>query len=124
LKGLGTHILAEFIDCDSHLLNSPQFIKELLETAALKAGATIIESFFHQFNPHGVSGIVVIAESHLSIHTWPEFGFAAVDIFTCGQRVKPEIAFEYMKEKLKAQKVVTKKLIRGDSKFLVFNKNF
>lgn len=72
-------------------------------TAAREAKATIIESRFHQFNPFGISGVVVIAESHLTIHTWPEYGYAAVDIFTCGETLQPSVAADYIAKKLQSK---------------------
>ncbi|MFS8541978.1 MAG: adenosylmethionine decarboxylase, partial [Tissierellales bacterium] len=73
-----------------------------------------VKSVFHTFNPYGVSGVVVIQESHLAIHTWPEYGYAAVDLFTCGEDINPWIAFDYLKNKLKAEKTETMELDRGD----------
>lgn len=83
---LGQHLLLELYECDRAFLNEKDTIQKTLETAAREAGATVVESVFHHFNPHGISGIVVIAESHITIHTWPEHGYAALDIFTCGHR--------------------------------------
>ncbi|SHH89263.1 adenosylmethionine decarboxylase proenzyme [Caloranaerobacter azorensis DSM 13643] len=84
-----------------------------MNEAAIEAKATIVKSVFHLFNPWGVSGVVVIQESHLTIHTWPEYGYAAVDLFTCGDEVDPWIAFDYLKEKLKAEKTETQEVPRG-----------
>jgi len=92
LNALGKHLLLELKDCDKEVLNDLSFLKGSLLTAANEAGATVLGESFHQFNPHGVSGVVIIAESHLFIHTWPELGYAAVDIFTCGDTVQPEKA--------------------------------
>ena len=79
----GTHLLVDLWDADN--LSDPQHIDAALRDAALKAGATILHSHFHHFTPNGgVSGVVVLAESHISIHTWPERNFAAIDIFMCG----------------------------------------
>jgi S-adenosylmethionine decarboxylase proenzyme len=80
----GRHWLAEYHGCDLELLNDEPAVKALLERAARAAGATVVASVFHRFAPQGVSGVVVIEESHLSIHTWPETGYAAVDFYTCG----------------------------------------
>jgi S-adenosylmethionine decarboxylase proenzyme len=80
---------------------------------AVLAGATVVEEVFHLFNPHGISGVVVIAESHLSIHTWPEYCYAAVDLFTCGEEIKPELAFEHLKKTLGAASVSVMELKRG-----------
>ncbi len=90
MNAVGKHVLLELKDCDPKLLNDIEFIKKVLPAAAAKSGATILGESFHQFEPQGVSGVVLIAESHVSIHTWPELGYAAVDIFTCGTRVNPE----------------------------------
>ncbi|MDD4848209.1 MAG: adenosylmethionine decarboxylase, partial [Bacteroidales bacterium] len=84
MAALGRHILVEFIGCKSETLNDVALIEESMVTAARKADATVINSTFHHFSPFGVSGVVVIQESHLAIHTWPEYQYAAVDLFTCG----------------------------------------
>lgn len=97
---LGKHLLVEFTDCDRKKLNDLKQMEAILIESARKAGATIVDSVFHLYNPHGVSGVVVIAESHMSIHTWPEYGYAAVDFFTCGERVDPWLACRYMKDAL------------------------
>ncbi|MCB0635033.1 MAG: adenosylmethionine decarboxylase [Lewinella sp.] len=81
---LGRHILLELYDCPRALLDDQVGLEGQLRQAALAMGATVVTSCFHQFSPYGVSGVVVIQESHLTIHTWPEHGYAAVDIFTCG----------------------------------------
>jgi S-adenosylmethionine decarboxylase proenzyme len=85
-----------------------------MKQAAIECGATIVSSTFHTFNPHGVSGVVVIAESHLAIHTWPEYGYAAVDVFTCGETVDPHVANDTLKESLKAKTVKIMELKRGE----------
>ncbi len=81
--------------------------------AAEYAKATVVEDVFHKFNPHGISGVVVIAESHLAIHTWPEYGYAAVDLFTCGESVDPWDAFQYISDKLESNNKTTMELKRG-----------
>jgi len=114
MSALGKHILAEFFDCNSEILNNRDKIETYLKRAALECGATIVNSVFHSFNPHGVSGVVVIAESHLAIHTWPEYNYAAIDVFTCGETVNPWEATRVLKEYLQSQKVVTVELRRGE----------
>ena len=84
-----------------------------MEAAATEAGATVVEKAFHQFNPHGVSGVVIVAESHLFIHTWPEYGYAAVDIFTCGDSFVPQEAADYLIERLRSQNPSVTELQRG-----------
>ena len=102
MNALGKHLLLELKDCDKEVLNDLDFLRGALLTAASKCGATVLGESFHQFSPQGVSGVVVIAESHLFIHTWPEYAYAAVDIFTCGNSVQPEKAAELLIEKLGA----------------------
>jgi len=113
MKQLGRHILAEFTGCDTEVLNSIEKVKTALLEAARQSGATIVDSVFHQYNPYGLSGVVVIAESHISIHTWPEYGYAAVDFFTCGDQVDPWKACLYMKEKLACLEMHTQEISRG-----------
>jgi len=112
-KRLGRHVLVEFYGCNPDALNDVVGIEETMVEAAREAGATIVKSVFHLFNPHGVSGVVIIAESHLAIHTWPEYGYAAVDLFTCGETVDPWIAFQRLKEKLQAEHMFTMEISRG-----------
>ncbi len=100
---LGKHLLLELKDCNKEVLNDIDFLRSVLLAAANEAGATVLGESFHQFNPHGVSGVVIIAESHLFIHTWPEYGYAAADIFTCGNSVQPEKAAQVLVGKLGAK---------------------
>ncbi len=113
MRALGTHILLELNECNSEVLRDLKLIEALLLSAAKKANATIVESRFHQFSPFGISGFVVIAESHLSIHTWPEHCYAAVDIFTCGETLKPHLAISYLVEKLESLNPSIVELKRG-----------
>ncbi len=113
MKILGKHLIVELSDCDPVVLNDVTAMEEYLNEAARKSGATIVRSVFHRYNPQGVSGVVVIAESHLSLHTWPEYGYAAVDFFTCGDRVDPYKAHDYLKNKLKAGSSLINELKRG-----------
>lgn len=96
LNALGTHLLAELRDCNKDVIRDLDKVRDALVTAANKARATVVEVTFHEFSPFGISGMVIIAESHLSIHTWPEYGYAAVDIFTCGDLIKPDEAAAYL----------------------------
>ena len=93
MYALGRHLLLELKNCNREVLNDLEFLRECLSEAAIQCGATMLGESFHHFSPQGVSGIISIAESHISIHTWPEYGYAAVDVFTCGDTVDPaEIA--------------------------------
>jgi spermidine synthase len=98
MKSLGRHILVEFSNCNAQVLNDAQIVEEAMINAAKTAGATVINSTFHHFSPWGISGVVVIQESHLAIHTWPEYKYAAVDLFTCGESVDPWVCFEHLKQ--------------------------
>jgi S-adenosylmethionine decarboxylase len=114
LEALGRHLLEELFGCDEGILNDREVIARIMNEAALVSGTTVVESIFHLFNPHGISGIVVIAESHFAIHTWPEFRYAAVDIFTCGNVVDPWKAHDYIKRELKAESISTVEMRRGE----------
>jgi S-adenosylmethionine decarboxylase proenzyme len=113
MDALGRHILAEFYECDRDAINDVRVVEETLLAAAREAKATVIGSSFHLFEPHGVSGVVVISESHLAIHSWPEYAYAAVDIFTCGDDVDPMVAFTYLKRHFKTKNATYQVVQRG-----------
>jgi len=108
----GRHLLVEYMGCDGQVLNDVVRIEELMKRAAIEARTHIVASVFKPFEPHGVSGVVVVEESHLSIHTWPEVGYAAVDFFTCGDSI-PTRAHEVLKEGLRSQHFETLFVERG-----------
>lgn len=110
---MGRHILGEMYGCEDEILNNRDLIERAMVKAALDAGAEVREVAFHKFSPQGVSGVVVISESHLAIHTWPELGYAAVDVFTCGDNVNPWDACNYLADELKAVKVEAQEIRRG-----------
>jgi len=113
LNALGKHLLLELKGCDKEGLNNLGFLKSVLLEAAEGCGATVLGESFHPFHPQGVSGVVVIAESHLSIHTWPEYDYAAADIFTCGDSVQPEKAAQILIERLGARSHSIVEIRRG-----------
>ena len=113
MQGLGRHVLAEVYGCSFDILNNQDLVEKIMVNAALEAGAEVRECVFHKFSPQGISGVVVISESHLAIHTWPELGYAAVDVVTCGERVNPWDALNYITREFKAEKVETSEVIRG-----------
>ncbi len=84
-----------------------------MEEAARRVGATIVQSVFHRFNPYGLSGVVVVSESHLAIHTWPELRCASVDVFTCSTEIAPEIGFEYLGEQFQSNRYHVLRVPRG-----------
>ncbi|WP_268125510.1 polyamine aminopropyltransferase [Roseivirga pacifica] len=123
MASLGRHIIVEYYDCSPEILNDVVNIEKSMINAAEEAGATIINSTFHHFSPYGVSGVVVIQESHLAIHTWPEYGYASVDLFTCGDTVNPWVSYQLLKEAFKAGHGSAVELSRGEMALLK-RKNF
>ena len=113
MNALGRHLLVELQDCKREVLNDLTFLRDAMLTAAVECGAVVLGESFHRFSPQGVSGVVVIAESHLSIHTWPEYGYAAADIFTCGNTVVPEKAAEVLVVKLASKSHSLQEIQRG-----------
>jgi S-adenosylmethionine decarboxylase proenzyme len=113
MKSLGTHVVAEFYNCDVEKIKDVMKVEEAMIEAAKITNATIVDVIFHSFNPYGVSGVVVIAESHLAIHTWPEYKFASVDIYTCGDIVKPWKAYEFLEKAFSAQNISVMEMKRG-----------
>ncbi len=113
MQALGRQILVEFYDCDKEILKDEKYIAKAMVDACIIGKATVVTHTFHSFSPFGVSGVVVIAESHVAIHTWPEYGYAAVDIFTCGDTIEPWDLFNYLKEAFKSQRASNMELKRG-----------
>lgn len=113
MKALARHLLLELKDCRHDRLNDLDFLRSALKDAAVAAGATVIQDSFYQFAPYGISGVVIIAESHLSVHTWPEFNYAAVDIFTCGMTTRPEAAASLIIERFESKAFQLHEVKRG-----------
>ena len=113
MKSLGQQLIVELYGCDRTLLDDPSRLEQILTESIRRSGGTIIRPCFHQFSPHGVTGVVVIAESHVSIHTWPEFGYCALDVFTCGTQVQTDQIFEYVRSELRAQETSVMEVKRG-----------
>ena len=97
------HLLLELYRCDYEKLNDESFLRCALNKAAKLAKATVLNLISNKFEPQGVTAIALLAESHISVHTWPESNYSAVDIFTCGQNMLPELASEYLIEALNAE---------------------
>lgn len=112
-KALGLHWLIELQDCDPGQLRSTERVEAIMHAAAVIAGARIVSGHFHQFNPYGVSGVLVIQESHLTVHTWPEYGYAAVDIFTCSPELRVREAIRQLQADFAAGSVEIKMMERG-----------
>jgi len=109
---LAKHLLVEYHGCDRVLLNDRERLRTMMVRAAEAAGATVVAEVFHDYRPQGVTGVVVIEESHLALHTWPECGYAAIDFYTCGACV-PEAAAELLRIELSAERVETLLVRRG-----------
>jgi S-adenosylmethionine decarboxylase proenzyme len=118
MRSLGRHILVEFYNCDPVALDDLNLVESYMKNAAVAAGSTIVDSVFRRFAPHGISGVVVIAESHLAIHTWPEYSYAAVDLFTCGEKVDPWVAHDLLLDLFGAGDSEFKELPRGELQVL------
>ncbi len=113
MEALGKQILVEYYDCNDEKINDVSYIENSLIQATKASNATIISHNFHKFSPYGVSGVVVIAESHVAIHTWPEYKYAAVDIFTCGDTIDPWVIQEHLKEYFESKNVSSMEMKRG-----------
>jgi S-adenosylmethionine decarboxylase proenzyme len=113
LKALGQHLLIELHDCDPSALNDLSAIRNTMLDAARTVCATVIGVTEHRFSPQGVTVVVVIAESHLSIHTWPEHRYAAVDVFTCGHGLVTSTVVDLLTERLRAGHVSAVEVQRG-----------
>ena len=108
----GKHIIMDASGCNPEILNDLNYVRQLLVEAAKEANATVLNVAFHHFTPQGVSGVVVISESHFSIHTWPEYGYAALDFYTCGD-INPKVACDYVAQRLKASYTQITEVLRG-----------
>ncbi|HUU63180.1 MAG TPA: adenosylmethionine decarboxylase [Dehalococcoidia bacterium] len=115
MAAIGKHLILELNDCDRDRLSDRDFLKDTLLSACRVSGATILSESFHSFSPYGgVSGVVIIAESHFSVHTWPEYGYAAIDIFTCGNSIHPQKAVDLLVRELQARDHSILELNRGN----------
>jgi len=112
---VGTHCLLELRGCDTRLLNDQAFVESALADAASASGATLLNTMSHRFEPQGVTAIALLAESHLSIHTWPELGYAAVDLFTCGTCCDPQAGCRVLAERFAADAFDLETVERGGS---------
>lgn len=110
---MGRHVIAELWGCAAEKLNDFHGIERIMVNAALEAGAEVREVAFHKFAPQGVSGVVIISESHLTIHSFPEHGYASIDVYTCGERIDPNVACDYITRALGATRVESIQVPRG-----------
>jgi S-adenosylmethionine decarboxylase len=118
-KTFGRHIVADVWGVEFNRINDLEFLKEHMHKAAEMCGATVLGMQYEAFVPNGVTVLVLLSESHLSIHTYPEKGFAAIDGYTCGDHVDPQIAIDYLLSILEPQTINTTKIIRGTGKLQI-----
>ena len=101
---VGKHCILELYECDQIRLNDEAFVRTIVTSASKIAGATLLNMITHKFEPQGVTGLALLAESHISVHTWPESGYAAIDVFTCGKQTIPEKACQLLAKEFCAKK--------------------
>jgi S-adenosylmethionine decarboxylase proenzyme len=113
MRELGRHLIFEFSGCDGVVLNDSERIEEVLVRAAEKSGMRVVGRASHKFGSRGVTSVIILAESHIVIHTWPEYGYAAIDIFVCGSAAKPMKAYEEVVKALSPKSVSALEVKRG-----------
>lgn len=109
----GVHYLLEFFGCAKEQLDSVPFWKKLLSKAIADSGITVLNKHFYRFSPHGITGYLLLSASHISIHTWPEFGYVTCDIFSCGGDDEAKGIVKYIRASVCHEKIKTRKLKRG-----------
>lgn len=110
---LGRHVLAELYDCDRGKLDDEAYLKQQAVAAAIAMGATIVGTHAHRYEPQGVSVVIILAESHLSLHTWPEHGLASLDVFVCNPDTDPRVARDHLLDALEADRIAELAVDRG-----------
>lgn len=112
-RALGTHLIVDLYDCSSEALDDLEGVRRAMIEAAEEMDATVVTDEFHRFEPHGISGTVVISESHLTIHSWPEHAFAAIDVFSCADHVDTDCAIEVVEGAFSPERIEVERLARG-----------
>ncbi|MGR3218992.1 MAG: adenosylmethionine decarboxylase [Candidatus Anammoxibacter sp.] len=112
---VGRHFIVEMWGCDTKMINDPERVMDILHRAASDARATVIKSIFHRFSPTGVTGVAILAESHISIHTWPDEGYVAADIFTCGTNTDPALGVQSLIDGFKPENSSSREFQRGNA---------
>lgn len=113
MRYLGHHIILDFHDCNHEVLANCELMRQIMCEAAVKAKCNVVGEFYHEFEPHGISGCTIISESHICLHAWPEHGYVAVDFFYCGDEVLSDLAIEYITKMFESQRVDRHELGRG-----------
>ncbi len=112
-QSIGYQILIDLYDCDYDKMENLEFVKDMMKNLSKILGTTIKDEAFYKFSPYGISGVLIIAESHLTIHTWPEYRYAGIDIFTCSKKVNTKDAIEFLCQSLNTKKYEIKEINRG-----------
>jgi len=118
MKSLGEHILIEMYNCNIDLLDNSTELESIMLESAKIAKATVVKSVFHNFSPQGVTGVIVVEESHFAIHSWPEHGYAAIDLFTCSEDMDYVSAYKFLENALQAERSSFTKVLRGEKQFI------
>lgn len=114
LDTLGRHLIVEMWGCCKDIIDDVRAVKEILTKATESTKATLVDVICHRFSPYGVTGVAILAESHISVHTWPEYGYAAADVFICGNTLNPQNAAAFMIQAFHAKETSTLELKRGE----------
>lgn len=112
MDALGRHVMIEMWECNPSI-NEPETVRAAIYEAVRKIGATLLNAHVHSFSPQGVTGVATLAESHLALHSWPEHGYLAADVFTCGDHVNPQALVEVLKQRFEPGVVEVRELERG-----------
>jgi len=113
MEAYGRHLLLEMWDCNRYILNDPEKITQIMCDAANDAGATVVKSIYHEFDPPGITAVAILSESHISVHTWPIEGYVAVDVFTCGTVADPQLAIKSLLEGFEPKEHTSMEIKRG-----------
>jgi len=116
MEYLGRHLIVELYGCDYDRINNLEYVENTLKEATKLGNMHMVNSFFHKFGEVGVSGVIVIEESHISMHSWPEFKYLALDIFACGENVDIEKSLSFLLRKFEASKYSASEIKRGNKK--------
>jgi S-adenosylmethionine decarboxylase len=109
----GYHLMLEFFGCEAEKINSRKFLHQVVKTAVKQLGLTNLGSRFHQFDPQGVTGFTLLAQSHISLHTWPEYGYLVLDIFTCGDQEQADRLADYFMKRLRPSRINRQVMRKG-----------
>ncbi len=113
LAAVGYNLFADMYNCDAQLLDDIRYLRRLLKESAEAGNMHVVKVLFHRYSPQGITGLVIVKESHIALHTWPEYAFASIDIFLCGDNSDPYKTLKYIENGLRPSTVITKSIERG-----------